>query len=459
MENNRELLLSKAEMIIKEAEAHGASQSQAAINLTNLNLTRLANSIIDQNVAERHVRVKALLYFGNKRGSVNFEVFEDADIKDAVSQAASLARISRENEDFKSLPTPKKYPSFNLDSLVCKATYDTTPELRAEYAKLAIDTAHEVDNRVAAVAGYVQNITSERVVTNSLGVEGYEMRTSSDIELTILARDGSEETAGWSGDARRDVRDLKVEEVATIAAEKTVKGFGMKDLSPGEYEVVLEPAAAGGLLFYTSMLGFGARHHQEFMSFLRDRIGEEVFSDKLSLYDNALDERLVGASLFDDEGVPHQKVDLIDKGVVKNLVYDTFTAGKDGVESTGNHAQWWGPAEPIARHIIANEGKSSIEDMVSETKNGVLVTHFHYMNPVNPTQGVLTALTRDGTWYIENGDVKHPLRTLRFTDAIPRFFKDIELVGRYSEFLSTPPIGLVPGLKLPSFRFSGSSKE
>ena len=90
---------------------------------------------------------------------------------------------------------------------------------------------------------------------------------------------------------------------------------------------------------------------------------------------------------------------------------------------------------------------------------GVLVTHLHYMNNVNPTEGVLTALTRDGAWFIENGEVKHPLHTLRFTDAIPRFFKEIEMIGKYPDFLDVPPMGKVPAMKLPSFRFSGSSKE
>lgn len=460
MKQNKELLLAKSELVLKEAENQGASQAQAAISLIRMDLTRLANNIVDQNVSEQHARVRALLYFGQKSGAVEFEVFEDSDIKRVVEKAVSLARISPENKDFQSLPVKKEYPSsFDLGGLVCEATNDTTPELRAEYAILAIDTAHDVDTRIEAVAGFIQNISTERVVANSLGVECYEMRTMAATQLTIMARDGSEDSAGWSGDARRDIGDLRVENVARVAAEKAATGFGMKDLSPGEYEVILEPAAASGLLFYTTMLGFGARRHQEFMSYLRDRIGEQVFSEKLTMSDNALNQRLVGASLFDDEGVPHQKVDLIDKGVVKNLVYDTMTATKDGVESTGNHAKWWGPAEPIARHIIADEGKSSIDDMVSETKKGVLVTHFHYMNPVNPTQGVLTALTRDGTWFVENGEVKHPLRTLRFTDAIPRFFKDIDLVGKYSELLEQPPIGLIPGIKLPSFRFSGSSKE
>lgn len=460
MKDNKQLLQCKAELVLKEAEGLGASQAQASIGLVNISLTRLANSIIDQNVSEHHATIRVLLYFGQKTGAVESEVFKDSDIKKAVEQAASLARISPENKDFKSLPLPKEYSNtFDRGSLVSEDTYNTTPEKRSELARLAIDTAHDVDSRIAAVAGYVRNISSERVIANSLGVEGYQMRTFSDVELTILARDGKEETAGWAGDARRDIGDLKVEDVARIAVEKAVNGFGMKNLQPGEYEVILESEAAAGLLFFTTLLGFGARRHQEFLSFLRDRKGEQVFSEDLTLWDNPLNQRLVGASLFDDEGVPHQKVDLIDKGVVKNLVYDTFTATKDGVESTGNHAKWWGPAEPIARHIIVSEGNASVDEMVSETKKGVLVTHFHYMNPVNPTEGVLTALTRDGTWYVENGEIQYPMSTLRFTDAIPRFFKEIDMIGKYPEFQTIPPVGLVPAMKLPSFRFSGSSKE
>ncbi|MHA2359039.1 MAG: TldD/PmbA family protein [Candidatus Thorarchaeota archaeon] len=460
MKTNKHLLLDKAGLILKEAEKLGASQAQASIGLVNMSLTRLANSIIDQNVSERHATIRVLLYFGQKTGVVESEIFKDNDIKKAVEQAASLARISPENKDFKSLPLPKEYSSsFDLGSLVSEDTYNTTPEKRAELAKLAIDTAHDVDSRIAAVAGYVRNISSERAIANSLGVEGYQMRTYGDVDLTILARDGKEETAGWAADARREVKDLKVEDVAIVSSEKAANGFGMKNLHPGEYEVILEPEAAAGLLFFTTLLGFGARRHQEFLSFLRDRIGEQVFSEDLTLWDNPLNQRLVGASLFDDEGVPHRKVDLIDKGVVKNLVYDTLTATKDGVESTGNHAKWWGPAEPIARHIVVGEGNSSVEEMVSDTKKGVLVTHFHYMNPVNPTEGVLTALTRDGTWYVENGEIQYPLNTLRFTDAVPRFLKKIDLIGKYPDFQTIPPVGLIPAMKLPSFRFSGSSKE
>ena len=460
MESNKDLLQNKTQMILKEAESLGASQAQATITLTNGALTRLANSIIDQNVVERHAKVRVILYFGQKSGAVEFEVINDRDIKDAVEQAASLARISRDNLDFRSLPISKDYsPDFDPNDQVCEATHNTSPEKRAELAKSAVDTAHEVDSRVFAVAGYVQNVTVEKNIANSLGIDAYEIRTYCSTEMTALAKDGNEETAGWARDARRDVHDLRVEDVARTAAEKAATGFGMKYLDPGEYEVVLEPAAAVNLVFYATYVGFSARNYQEYRSYLRDRIGEQMFSENFSMWDNALDQRLVGASLFDDEGVPHQRVDLVERGIVKNLVYDTLTATKDGVESTGNHAKYWGPAGPMARHVIVSEGDSSVEKMVAETSKGVLVTHFHYMNPVNPTEGVLTGLTRDGAWYVENGEVKYPLHTLRFTDAIPRFFKEIEMISKYSEFLTTPPMGKVPAMKLPSFRFSGSSKE
>ncbi len=460
MKSQREILLEKAKLVIKEAEKAGATQTQASVKLIDLKLTRLANSIIDQNVAERHAKVKAILYFGQQKGSVEYEVFQDTEIRNLVQMAAKIAKISPKNADFESLPTPKPYSS-QLDAsvLTSKNTLNVTPEMRAEAALEAIKSAHNVDDRISAVAGAIYHSTTEHVICNSLGIEAYEMRTSSEIEITTLATDGSEETAGWACDSSRDFNDLKISDVARVAAEKAANGFGMKDLEPGEYEVVLEPAAVAGLMLYISYTAFGAKQYQEYMSFLRDRLGEKMFSEKLSMYDNALDTRLVHASRFDEEGVPHQKVDLIVDGVVMGLVYDSLTATKDGVESTGNHAQVWGPPRPMARHLIVNSGNSSVDEMIEETEKGVLVTHFHYMNPVNPTEGVYTGLTRDGAWYIENGEIQYPLRTLRFTDAAPRFFNEIDIIGEYPEFRSQPPFGLMPSMKLPSFRFSGSSKH
>ncbi|MHA2264549.1 MAG: TldD/PmbA family protein [Candidatus Thorarchaeota archaeon] len=458
MEFHKQMILDKTSRILKEAQRLRATEAHASITLENLSLTRLANSAIDQNVSEKHATVLVTLYYGKKSGTAKSEVFGDEEIRNLVKTAEKVAQVSPENKDFKSLPEPLPIPELSIDRMVSKTTYDADPERRAELATLAVDTSHSIDKRVNAVAGYVSDLTIERVVGNSSGVEVYEVRTESEVEITALAKDGNEETAGWASDMQKDTTDLHVEEVARIAAEKASNGFQMQNLEPGHYEVVLEPAAAAGLVFWSSLVGFSAKRYQEYMSYMRDRIGEKVFSDKLSIWDDPLDPRVVAASAFDLQGVPHQKVELVREGVARNLLYDNITATKDGVKSTGNSVSWWGPPMPAAFHLFAAEGDSSIDEMIAETKRGVLVTHFHYQNPVNPTEGVFTGLTRDGTWYIENGEIKHPLRTLRYTDAAPRFFGGLDLIGCYPNLNLTFPNGLIPPMKLPSFRFSGSSE-
>ncbi|MFX0045129.1 MAG: TldD/PmbA family protein [Candidatus Hermodarchaeota archaeon] len=450
-------LLEKAGIALKEAESQGASQAEVGISLVKMALTRLANSIIDQNVAENHANVRVLLYFGKKKGSVSVDTLDDESIKDAVASASSIARVSNEDTDFKSLPEPKPFSSaLESEELVCKATAEATPEARAEYAMRAIQEAHEIDERISAVAGAISNQVVESVIVNSLGVEGHQADTSANVNLTVLAKDGADETAGWAEDNRRDFRHLQVENVAAIAARKAADGFGAKALNPGEYEALLEAPASATLALYMAYIGFSARSYQEYRSFLRDRIGERVFSDKLNVWDDALDKRFVRPRLFDSEGYPKKRMALVDSGIVKNLMYDSYTAGKDNVESTGHNSKLWGMSIPFSDHMIMDEGKSGIDELVADTKRGILITHFHYTNPVDPTEGVLTGLTRDGTWYIENGEIKHPVGTLRYTDAIPRLLGEIDLIGKYPELKGGSHI--VPSLKLPSFRITGSAE-
>ncbi|NHJ14553.1 MAG: TldD/PmbA family protein [Candidatus Thorarchaeota archaeon] len=459
MKFQRDDMLEKASLILSEAERHEASQAEACIFLEKMALTRLANSIIDQNVSENRASFRVTLYYGKKKGTVVMRVFDSKSIKDAVESAAKIARISPEVEEFKSLPSPKPYSSaLEGLELASKNTVNATPEQRADFAMLAINTAHDIDRRVKAVAGAISHFTTQMVLANSLGIEAYNVSTRCNINLTVLADDGTEETAGWAADNRRDFSKLEVTEVSRIASSKAVNGFGMKDLELGEYEVVLEPAAVSDLVFYMTYIGFSALSYQEYRSFLRDRLGEKIFSESLSVVDDPFDDRFANPRAFDDEGVPKAKLDMVDKGVVKNLVYNTLTASKDGVESTGHHSLMWGTPMPFARHVLVHEGASSLDEMIAETKRGILITHFHYQNPVDPTKGIMTGLTRDGTWFIENGEVKWPLRTLRYTDAIPRILGNIDLIGKY-ENLMTSDTEIVPPMKLPSFRISGSSSK
>jgi predicted Zn-dependent protease len=382
---------------------------------------------------------------------------DDESIKEAVVSAAKIARVSREDTNFKSLPEAKPFSSaLKSEDLVCRATAEATPEARAEYAMKAIQVAHEVDKRISAVAGAISSQLAECVIVNSLGIEGHQAGTSANVNLTIMGRNETEETAGWAEDNRRNFQRLQVEKVAEKAARKAANGFGAKPLKPGEYEVVLEAPASTNLAWYMAYIGFSARSYQEYRSFLRDRIGEKMFSDKLNMWDNALDKRFVRPRVFDGEGHPKKKMTLIENGVVKNLMYDSYTAGKDNVESTGHNMKLWGMSLPFSEHVIMDEGRSEVGELIAQTKRGILVTHFHYTNPVDPTKGVLTGLTRDGTWYVENGEVKHPVGTLRYTDAIPRVLGEIDLIGKYPELKSRSHI--LPSLRLPSFRITGSGE-
>ncbi len=457
MDFKKELLLEKAGIALRRAEDLGVSQAEVKISLVRMALTRLANSIIDQNVAENRAQTRVLLYLEKRKGSVGIESLDDRSITEAVESAVKMARVAPEDNDFKSLPSPKPYSSsLTRKDLVCQATADATPEERAEYGMTAIRTAHEVDGRISTVAGAISNYLAETVIANSLGVEAYQASTGSNVNLTIMGKDGADESAGWAEDSQRNFRKLSVGKVAETAASKAATSFGVKALKLGDYEAILEPASVAGLGLFMIWIGFSAVAYQEYRSFLRDRIGERLFSEKLNLWDDPLDNRFPAPELFDDEGHPKSKLSLIDNGVVKSLLYDSYTAGKDDEKSTGHNTKMRGASAPFARHLITNEGKFSIDEMIADTKRGILITHFHYTNPVDPTKGMLTGLTRDGTWLVENGNIKYPVGTLRFTDAIPRILARIDMIGKYPDLRSSSSI--LPPLKVPSFRVTGSSQ-
>ncbi|MFX1471665.1 MAG: TldD/PmbA family protein [Promethearchaeota archaeon] len=458
MDFMKEELFEKAQLALREAEASGASQVEVEVFRFQNALTRLANSIIDQNVAENRITVRVLVYLGKKKGSYSLDSFSDNDIKEAAEGAVRMAKVSADDTDFISLPEPRNGASaLTVEDMVCKATADATPEERAEAATSIIQMAHDIDEHISAVSGAISTNLAEQVIINSLGVSAYQPNTFGNLNLTIIAKDGKEETAGCASDNRMDFRELRIDDVTERAARKAAEGFQAIDLQPGDYELVLEPAAVGGFIHFMMVTGFSALSYQDYRSFLRDRIGEKVFSEKLTMWDDALDKRHYAPRLYDNEGFAKSRLDLIDSGTVKSLVYNSYTAGKDGVQSTGHNAEVWGNYIPYADRIIIADGDSTVAEMIEETKRGILVTHFHYQNEVDHTRGMLTGLTRDGAWLVEHGEITHPIRTVRYTDALPRFLGSIDLVGRYQNLRDSGSI--VPPLKLPSFQITGSSAQ
>jgi len=238
-----------------------------------------------------------------------------------------------------------------------------------------------------------------------------------------------------------------------------VKSINPIKLSLGEYQVVLSPLASATLLMFLGYVGFSATSYQDGRSFVKYCLNQQVFDGKLNVKDDGKDPRTLYATPIDGEGVPKRAMQLISNGVVseQSICYNSFTAGREGKKSTG-HAlppiSDYYSERPMPFNLIANPGDATLEEMIAETKRGIFVTTFHYVNPVEPTKVVLTGLTRDGTFLIENGEMSKPIVNMRFTDTMLSALKNIPMIGKKLEMVE---VTTVPSMKLEKLRFVGIS--
>jgi PmbA protein len=452
-----ERLLRIAEETVKYAMRQKVDQAQTSAFLLDTALTRFANSQIHQNVATKKGGVLIKLILNKQVSTTRVNTLEEDQIEKAVMQAVKIARASRPNKEFKSLPEPE--PWNPVEGLFDEETADCTPRYRAEKVKEAIETAHSKSSIVKAVAGYFSTGSMAFAVANSLGVSAGALASSANMKTTVISKSGASEGFGTAEKYSRQVKDIQPAVLAGDASEKSVKSVNSTKLSPGEYQVVLSPLASATLLMFLGYVGFSATSYQDGRSFVKYCLNQQVFDGKLNVKDDARDLRTLYATPVDGEGVPKRAMQLISNGVVseQSICYNSFTAGKEGKKSTG-HAippiSDYYSEMPMPFNMIANPGDAGLEEMIAETKRGIFVTTFHYVNPVEPTKVVLTGLTRDGTFLIENGEVSKPIMNMRFTDSMLSALKNIPLIGRELEMVEATT---VPSMKLEKLRFVGVS--
>jgi predicted Zn-dependent protease len=303
-------------------------------------------------------------------------------------------------------------------------------------------------------AGAFRTQRSEAAVANSLGVWAYHADTSADLTTVVLG-----ETA--SGHAERltlDAGEIDGAALAGEAIDRCLRGADPQPLEPGTYEVVLQPYAVADIMDYFAYLSFGAQAFLEKRSFMSGRLGDRLMGENISIWDDGLS--LDGIpSPFDAEGVPRQRVDLIRDGVAIDVVWDTYYGAKGGHASTG-HAlpagQTFGPAPG---NLFLAPGTASADDLVASVRRGVLVSRFWYTRPVHPLNVVVTGMTRDGTFLIEDGRVVGPVRNLRFTQSYLEAMNNVELIGRETMLLpSFFGSCRVPALKVSRWEFTGATE-
>ncbi|MCS7365372.1 MAG: TldD/PmbA family protein [archaeon GB-1867-035] len=445
----KETCLEIANKLVKEALNLGATQAEARVQNFSSYLTRFANSVIHQNVGESNFSLTLRFVLGKRISTVSSNEWGLEAIKKLAERGCKLAKVLEENPEFVSLPEPE--PIEELEGLYIKETAECTPDTRAEMVKALIDEAHSLSPKVKEVAGALSTTSLEMAVVNSLGINAYAKSTIANLETIIISRENGVEGFGYAGDVSRNVKELNPVAIGIEAAERSVNSLGAKKIEPGEYEVILEPYAMGTALSYTSY-GLSAQAYQDGTSFMNDLMGKKAFNEQFTLWDDGRD--LKGLAFpFDLEGVPKKKIMLIEEGTPKNIVYDSYTAHKEGKKSTG-HAAGYGP---IPTHLFMKPGNATKEEMIKETKKGLLVTRLHYVRTVHPRKLVITGMTRDGTWLIENGEIKHPVKNLRFTESLLRTYANIELIGKEVKRIGRRWYGsiLTPAIKAKVFLFTG----
>ncbi|HXE75915.1 MAG TPA: TldD/PmbA family protein [Candidatus Xenobia bacterium] len=426
--------------------ASQADEVEVLLEATQSALTRFANNTIHQNVAEEgiHVSVRAQLDGRTARTTTNKT---DADsLRRVAERAVESARWQPQNPDLLPLPGPQTYQSVDR---YCEETAALTPEARAEAVGKVVARAQR--NHLTA-AGIFSSSATTAALLNSRGLFARHRETKAEFSVTFL--DGG---SGWAKGNFVSVRNLDVEELAARACDKALANRDPQELAPGRYTVILEPAAVldlVGFLFYD----FAGTAVLDKRSCFTDQVGKKVFGENISISDDVYHRWQAGAP-WDGEGIPRQAVQLVERGVLKNLVYARHTAKKMNTQPTGHGFPLPNEYGEAPMNLVFAGGNSSLEEMISTTERGVLVTRLWYIREVDPYEKILTGMSRDGIYWVEGGQVKHAVRNLRFNQKLKEMLNQVELLGPAVRAAGEESFEMVvPAMRVANFHFTEVTK-
>ena len=444
---------SAVRLLRKLVQESPADQTEAILLTEDSSLTRFAGSAVHQHVGERNQTLILRVVLGKKIAVVTTNLILPSSAGRSLQKAISLAKVQQPNDEFISLPGPKPIPEIETFS---KNISRLTPHEKVKVIKSLLKQVKEAGGKAS---GAFSNGEVELAVVNSLGAETYQK--FSDLFLHLIVE--IEKSSGYASFVARDPDQLDVDALAQEAIGKT-SGEEPIQIAPGEYEVILEPYAVDELLSFLGFLGFHALAVQEGRSFFSHRFGEKMVDEKVTIYDDGLDPEGLQVP-FDFEGVPKKRVTFFERGVAKEVTYDSFTAGRERKDSTGHGLIAPNTSGPIPINLFMKGGESSLEEMIQSVRRGIYVTRFHYTNVVEPMKAVITGMTRDGTFLIEGGEIKRPVKNLRFTESILKALSRVTAISRDRKICSEGTVysrrfvtgTVVPAVKIDGFNFSGVS--
>ena len=421
-----------------------ADECRVVINGARTGNIRYAQNSVSTAGLREDTQITISVAFGKRTGTVTLNEFDDKSLERAVRRAEDVARLAPENPEFmraigKQLYVPSK--------TFVKATAEIDPEFRASVAAASITAGRKAK---LVTAGYFVDNTGFETIANSNGVFAHQEYT--DMSFTCTARTEDGRGSGWVSRSANDARRFDAREASSVAIEKALRSAEAKALEPGRYTVILEPAATSELLG-RMFSQFDARRADEGRSFLSkkgggNRLGEKLFDERVNVWADPWDKDVPVRPWDTQSMLPRVRTDVIKNGRIASLDYSSFWASKQGRPATARHG-----------NMIMAGGDKSLEELIASTKKGIVVTRTWYIRSVDPQSLLLTGLTRDGTFYVENGKIKHPVKNFRFNESPVSMLNNIDELGK-PLVIGPDEVSfdmVIPPMKIRDFNFTSLS--
>ncbi len=433
-----------AERIFKFSRAE---ETEIEIDVTTDALTRFANNTIHQNVAEQGISVSVRAVVNGRTARASTNKTDDVSLARVADAALRLAKLQPPSETLLPMLGPQKYTPVKR---FFPATAAATPE---ERARAVVGVVKLAERNKQTAAGIFTTGISQSVLATSRGLFVAHEQTRAEFSVTFL--DG--ESSGWAKENFPDISLIAPGALAERASQKARASLHPREIPPGHYTVILEPAAVldlVGFLFYD----FAATAIEDKRSCFNDRLGKRIFGGNITVWDDVYHPLQTGAP-FDGEGVPRQKVLLVDRGIPRGLVYARETAKRLGAKPTGHGFSLPNEYGEAPMNLVFAGGRSSLDEMISATGQGILVTRFWYIREVDPYQKILTGMTRDGTFLVENGQIAGPVKNFRFNESMIEMLASVEDLGPSVRAAGEESFEMVvPAMKVRKFHFTEVTK-
>jgi predicted Zn-dependent protease len=427
--------LSIVENVIKQSEAEGVFVS---LTTGEESLSRYSENQMTQNISRTRLNLSVTSYFGRKSASSSTTDLDPEAIKETIQRSQELARIAPEDPEWMPLLEPQTYE-------------DRTPAFDSKTAAFSPIERGEIVQRVCALSGKAGvegsgTLSTEafvRVVGNSLGLLAQDRATEADFSFTARLEDGS----GWGQRTAYAIDQLPIESLTEQLIERALASRSPREIKPGVYPVVFDGAAFSDLLSWV-IWNLDARAADEGRSFMSrsdesgkpigNRVGEQMFSPLVQVQRNPAHPLLQLGTSFGD-GLSNYYTDVIKDGVPQTLSYGRYWAQQQGKEPTG-----------AMFPIVMTGSDQSLADLISQTERGILVNRAWYVRYVNPRTLEVTGMTRDGTFWIEDGQIAYPIKNLRFNQSLPQMLGAVDALSTVQRYGSS----VVPGVRVKAFNFS-----